>query len=435
MLHGDLCTLFIQILTMLVVGLVFGQIAHRGLRQPIVTGEILGGILLGPTLFGLVLPEAYAWVFPPDRPLTPPRDAIIKLGMLFFLFVAGLQVNLVHLKHNGLSFVLISLFGIVVPFALGAASVRLFPGLWGPSTGLSTDLFAMFVGTALSISALPVIARILIDLGLMYDEVGVLITGAAMINDLIGWSLFAIILSAFMPSATPMAGSSVWIYVLLVFGFSALVIGFGRWVGGVVVRRMQTYLRPANMMTLYAIFLLAVAAAAEALHIHSTLGAFMAGVALSQGMPKTDDRLHNSVFQFAVGFFAPIYFVSIGLKVDFYSSFDLPLVLLVLLIATMGKVCGAGLGAWLGGLPMRLALAIGFGMNARGAMEVILATVALEQGLINDRVFVALVVMALVTTMLSGPMMQWLLRLGYPGAVREAAGLAATRMIRVNRNR
>lgn len=415
MVHGDLGLLLLQILTMLTVGLVCGHTVHYGLRQPIVTGEIIGGILLGPAVFGAMMPGAYEWLFPADGISAPVREAIIKLGMLVFLFAAGLHINLTCLSSNRLSLALTSLGGIALPFALGAASVYLFPQVWGPLFESRTLLLAMFVGTALSISSLPVITRVLIDLELLKDEVGVLITAAATVNDLIGWLLFAAILSAFVSSVTPAA--SMWTYGAIVLGFSILVVSFGRWVRPGAISFVHECLRPTTVATIYAILLLGMAAAAEAIHIHSALGAFIAGVALAHSAPSKDNRTRDSMFQFAVGVFAPIYFVSIALKVDFSNNFDLSLVLLVLLIAMVGKVCGAGLGAWLGGVAWRRALAIGFGMNARGAMEIILASVALESGLIDERVFVALVIMALVTTMLGGPMMQWLLRPGYKGSV------------------
>ena len=141
--------------------------------------------------------------------------------------------------------------------------------------------------------------------------------------------------------------------------------------------------------------------------IDAIFGAFLVGIALSEALQcKEEGDLRKYIHQFAVSFFAPLYFVSVGLRVDSAALFDFVLVLLVLLIACMGKIMEAGLGAWIGGMGLREALAVGFGMNARGAMEIILASVALEYRLIDQRVFVALVIMALVTSMLIGPIMQ-----------------------------
>ena len=144
---------------------------------------------------------------------------------------------------------------------------------------------------------------------------------------------------------------------------------------------------------------------AEGLGIHAALGAFFVGVALSRQF-EAHDEAREVIYQFAVSFFAPLYFVSVGLKVNFVEGFDLLLVAVVLAVACLGKLAGASLGAWLGGMPPRHALAVGFAMNARGAMELILATIALQEGLIDQRIFVALVFMAIVTSLMSGPAMK-----------------------------
>jgi Kef-type K+ transport system membrane component KefB len=160
-----------------------------------------------------------------------------------------------------------------------------------------------------------------------------------------------------------------------------------------------------------AVFILITAAIAEALNIHAIFGAFLVGVALYHVfVQKEEYRAREIIYQFAMSLFAPLYFVSIGLKVNFISHFDIQLVLLVILLGSIGTVGGATLGALISKVSWRESLAIGFGMNARGAMEIILASTALEYGLINQEMFVALVIMALVTSMLSGPLLQWILK-------------------------
>jgi Kef-type K+ transport system membrane component KefB len=167
------------------------------------------------------------------------------------------------------------------------------------------------------------------------------------------------------------------------------------------------------------------AAAAEWMGVHAIVGAFLVGLALTHDDDEPDAS-PGPVHQFALGIFAPIYFVSLGLRTDFASNFDLGLVALVLVIACLGKIIGATLGARLGGIAWRPSWAVGFGMNARGAMEIILASVALEQHLIDERLFVALVVMALVTSLLSGPVMARLLA-GHPQLERASPQVEASR--------
>ncbi|OGT34703.1 MAG: hypothetical protein A2W28_03715 [Gammaproteobacteria bacterium RBG_16_51_14] len=413
MVHNAFIHLILQFAVMLSFALVCGQIMRR-FDQPAVLGELLGGILLGPTVFGTLAPGSFNWFFPTDESLSLARNSVINLGMLFFLFVAGLEVKLAHINRRRKQIVLTSFLGWLFPMVLGIAAVQLFPGVWGAAASKSGWAFGIFVGTALSISALPVIARILMDLGLIQKELGSIVMTAATVNDVIGWLLFAIILKVFIPGDPPTADISsagLWTNVGLLIGFTVVVLLAGRTIGHPVLRWVKTELSwPSAFISLTMVVILVVAAVTEFLGIHAIFGAYLVGIALGQNLePGEGNNAHDAIYQFAISFFAPLYFVSIGLRANFASDFHLPLVLLVLVIACIGKIGGASLGAWLGGMKRRQALAVGFGMNARGAMEIILATVALESGLIDQPIFVALVVMAFVTSMLSGPMMKRLM--------------------------
>ena len=411
--HYELIFLFLQFGTMLLTAVIGGQIMRR-FHQPAVLGELLGGILLGPTVLGTLAPGYFNWLFPMDKSLTLAREAVISVGMLFFLFVAGLEVKLAHIHEKGKQVALTSFLGWLIPMGLGIVAVQLFPSVWGAEAIQNGRVFGIFVGTALSISALPVIARILMDLGLIQKELGIVVMTAATLNDVIGWLLFAIILNVFLLPETAgdiSRGEQVWANLGLLLGFATVVLVVGRWLGAPVLRWAKTRLSwPSAFIGLITVVILGAAAVTEFLGIHAILGAYLVGIALGQSLePGDESSAHEVVHQFAISFFAPLYFVSIGLRADFAGNFDLPLVLLVLVVACVGKIGGASLGAWLGGMKLREALAVGFGMNARGAMEIILASVALESGLIDQRIFVALVVMALATSMLSGPAMQWLM--------------------------
>lgn len=406
MTHHELILLFAQFGVMLASALLFGQLMRR-LHQPAVLGELIGGIVLGPTVLGMALPALHGWLFPDSAILLATRDVVIKLGMLFFLFVAGLEVKLGHLRGRGLSVLLTSVLGVALPLLIGLAVVRWWPGLWGAPAERGGLVFALFIGVALSISALPVIARILMDLQLLQSEIGTLIMAAATMNDLVGWTLFAVILGAIAPVGL---GQTPGVLFLFVAGFTAAVLALGPRLSQALTRRFRaSALWPNGFIGLIAVLLLLVAALAESIGIHAVFGAFLVGVAFGQGFDQ-DNQAHDTIHQFAISFFAPLYFVSIGLQTNFALNFNPPLVLLVFVIACVGKVVGAGAGAWAGGMALREAVAVGFGMNARGAMEIILASVALEFGLIDVPIFVALVVMALATSMLSGPVMQRLLR-------------------------
>ena len=393
---------FLEIAVMLFMALLCGHIMSS-FRFPAVLGELFGGIILGPTVLGWISPGTFQWLFPTSGTVPQGRDALIQICMLFFLFAAGLEMNLSLIKKRGINIAWASLAGIVVPFILGFGVVVLFPDRWGEHFQGNTFFFAMFMGTALSISALPVIARTLMDMNLINTEIGLIIIGSATINDLIGWSLFAFILSNFAPeSIINIPPYMTFILVFLLFAFTLTI-------GRTLAQRALTWLKsympwPGAFLGITTILILLAAACAEAIGIHAVFGAFLVGLAFSQNLEKRDEA-HEMIYQFVMYFFAPLYFVSIGLQANFVASFDLNLVLVVLLVACIGKVLGVTLGLKISKMSWRHSAIIGFALNARGAMEMILATVARDAGLIDDSLFVALVIMALVTSVLSGPIM------------------------------
>jgi Kef-type K+ transport system membrane component KefB len=408
--HLQLHAFFVQIALMLAVAWLFGYLMKR-LAQPVVLGELIGGILLGPTLLGTIYPDAYANLFPIDNAINTSIDALLKVGMLFFMFAAGLEINLIHFRQYKLTIASTSLLGGLLPFVLGFGMVLLFPELWGQND--RPLLFALFIGTALSISALPVIARILIDLNLIDTRTGMTIMASAMINDLIGWSLFAVILRN-LGQDHP-AGNMLSTLAMII-ALSVIILGIGRWLVQPFLRRIHFFKDwPGGLLIFVSVLVMLAAAAAEKIGVHSIFGAFLVGMAMgqnqSQGQFSEQEKHIYSIIQlFALNFFAPLYFVSVGLKVNFSSQFDGILVLVVFLIACLGKILGASLGARIGGMRWREAVSVGVGLNARGAIEIILASVALEHQLIDQRIFVALVVMALATSIISASLLKYLVK-------------------------
>ena len=393
---------FLEIAVMLSMALLCGQLMSR-LRLPAVFGELFGGIILGPTVWGWVSPSTFHWLFPTSGAIFQGRDALIQICMLFFLFAAGLEMNLSLARKRITNIAWASLTGIIVPFVMGFGMVILFPDLWKGHFHVDSLLFAIFMGTALSISALPVIVRILMDLDLMNTDMGMIITGAATINDLIGWSLFAFILSNLSPES--IINIPPYMTFLLVFLLFAFMLTVGRVIAQEALKWLKSYMPwPGSFLGITAVLILLAAACAEAIGIHAVFGAFLVGLAFSQNLEKRDNA-HEMVYQFVMYFFAPLYFVSIGLRANFVESFNPVLVLVVLSIACIGKVLGVTFGLRVSKMSWKQSAVVGFALNARGAMEIILATVARDAGLIDDHLFVALIIMALVTSILSGPIM------------------------------
>lgn len=409
MTSQDFVKFALQLSVMLGFALLFGQIMRR-IKQPAVLGEMIGGIILGPTVLGLLVPELWEWLFKSSAGVAQVRDASIKLGMLFFLFVAGVETNISDLKRLGRSAALIGLAGTLVPIAAGVGLVYALPrDFWGGAVQAHFFAFALFVGMNLANSANPVLARILMDLGILKGGIGTMCMTATIVDDLVNWTLFAIILSDIAPSGSVHATSLPMSIALVALVF-VLILGLGRWLGPRALRWLKGHVAwPSGFIAVLALTVMLAASVTEGLGIHAFLGAFLVGAALS-GQGDEHKDAHAVIMDFARSFFAPIYFISMGMTTNYITNFDWVLVLVILTAALASKLSGVLLGIKMARMPVnREAWAIAFGLNARGATGIILAGVGRAAGVIDDRIFVGVVVMALVTSILAGPMMNWLL--------------------------
>jgi len=402
--HNEVINLLLQLATMLLMARIFAEVARK-FKQPAVVGELLAGILLGPTILGTISPDTFESLFLSNPAANLALDGFVQVAVILLLFIAGLEVELHLVWSQGKAALSISLLGLVVPFALGFVFPYYFPDFFGLAEG-NRLLFSLFMGTAMSITALPVVVRILMDLNLFKTKMGMLIVASAMVNDIIGWLIFSVILS-FM-------GKSGSLSLLQTIGITLLFTFFMLTVGKALINRSLPWVNkklawPGGVLSLAMAFCFMSAAFTEWLGIHAIFGAFLLGIALGDS-EHMSERAKEIVHQFINNIFAPLFFVSIGLKINFASNFDLMLTLAVLGISFVGKIVGSGFGAFQGGFNVKESLAVGFGMNARGAMEIILGLIALDNGLIDEKLFVALVVMAIITSMSSGPLMKWSLK-------------------------
>jgi Kef-type K+ transport system membrane component KefB/mannitol/fructose-specific phosphotransferase system IIA component (Ntr-type) len=402
----DVLVFLTSLAVLLSAARILGETARR-LGFPLVFGELASGILLGPTVLGRLAPGAQKWLFPGGVPANM-LAGYTNVAVVLLLVVAGLEVNLGVVRRRGRSALLTSLMGVVMPLAGGVLLGVLLPDsdLVRPDHRM---LFALFMGVALSISALPVIAKTLLDLGLFKTDVGLLVMAAAMIDDLVGWLAFSVLLG-------PMQGGTANLFsvirsVSLTLGFVIAALFVGRPLSGWVIVRLQAdrHSGPRRVLSLIILAALFGAAFTQGIGIHAVFGGFVVGVVFGDA-PQLKERTRVIVHDFVTNIFAPVFFAGLGLRADFARSFDLRLCVLVFLIASAAKAIGCALGSRAGGLRWRPAIAVGFGLNARGAMEIILALLALEAGLLREQVFVALVVMALATSLISGPTMKWMLR-------------------------
>jgi Kef-type K+ transport system membrane component KefB len=384
-----------QLVVIIAATRLVGALAAR-LRQPRVVGEIAAGILLGPSLLGRIAPDLSAWLFPPAT--FPILLAASHLGLLFFMFLVGLHLDLGLLRASGRTALVTSPVSIVVPLALGIAVAGQVRPAFAP--GVSPVAFALFMGLALSVTAFPVLARILEERGLTGTRVGVVAIACAAVDDVSAWCLLAGV-TAYVRSAS--GGSSVVRTLALLAGFA----GAALWLLPPLLRRVLGR-SPAAFLPVAVVCLLACAAVTEAIGVHALFGAFLAGIA----MPRRADLrqgLEVSLEAVTTVVLLPLFFASTGLRLDLgwlsggpaWAAFGL-----ILLAAVGGKLGGSMLAARLTGMGWRDAAALGVLLNTRGLVELVILGAGLELGVLTPAVYSMMVLMALVTTAMATPVLQ-----------------------------
>jgi len=401
---------------LLCVAHLLGEIAQR-IQQPAVLGELLAGVLLGPTVLGRLAPEISGILFPLQGVNAIALDAIATLAIVLFLLVAGMEVDLSTVWKQGRIGVRVGITSIVIPFSLSFVAAWVAPESLGWHMESDPLIFAFFLAIAVSISALPIIAKTLMDIGLYRSDLGMVVVSAAIFNDLVGWIVFAVVLG--LIGTPPGNGNTILLTIVLTLAFAAAMLTAGRWLIHKVLPFVQVYTRwPGGELGFALVLGLLGAAFTEWIGIHAIFGSFIAGVAIGDSS-HLRERTRVIIDKFVSFIFAPVFFASIGLKVNFLTHFDVSLVLTVLFIACACKLTGGAMGARWGGMSFREAWAVGFAMVSVGAMGIIVGMIALEAGIIHQRLFVALIVMAMVTSMLSGPSIRMILHTEKKRGLRE----------------
>ncbi|WP_419657355.1 PTS IIA-like nitrogen-regulatory protein modulated sodium/hydrogen exchanger [Desulfosarcina variabilis str. Montpellier] len=384
-----------------------GEVARR-FNLPSVAGEILAGILLGPTVLGSLAPHWLTVLFPGQGPNAIVLHGFTTVAVALFLLVAGVEVDLSTIWKQGRTAITVGLVGMLVPFCMGFALAWWLPQWAGHAPGTPVVIHALFIATVLSVSALPVIAKILMEMNLYRTDLGMVIIAGAVLGDLAGWILFAVILG--MMGATATHTLPVAAIILLTLSFAAGMLTLGR----MLIHRMLVWVQahttwPGGVLAFALTLGLLGAALTEWIGVHAIFGSFLVGVAIGDS-PQLKEQTRMVLDQFVSFFFAPLFFASIGLYFNFKSSFDLSLILTLLTVTVTGKVVGCSLGAWLSNMSRRESLAVSAGMITQGSMGIILGLLALRMGVIDERLFIALVVVSVVTAMISGPFMQRILK-------------------------
>jgi Kef-type K+ transport system membrane component KefB len=402
--HYENLSLILSIGLLIIAARMFGEF-FRKFKMPLVVGELIAGIILGPSLVGNYAPGISEILYTHNTNASIALSGIINISIIMLLFVAGMELNLSLIRQQGKAALSTSVLSLIIPLGLGFVTAYYGYEYYGRN---STDkvAFSLFMGTAMAISALPVIARTLIDLNLFKTKIGSIIITAAMFNDLIGWVLFSMIMGMLKGSAN----HSVLLTLLYTVAYAILMLTVVR----ILINKSlpwaeKNFTWPGGFLSLSLGLAFLGAAFTEFIGLHAIFGAFIIGITIGDSVHVTE-KMKDIVNQFVTNIFAPLFFISIGFKVNFLDHFNLQITIIILVLAFVGKIFGGYLGAKIGGLGNKESLAIGFGMNARGAMEIILATLALQANLIGEEVFVAIVIMAVITSIVAGPMMNWLLK-------------------------
>jgi Kef-type K+ transport system membrane component KefB len=397
--RGPLAVLLVQLLVIILSTHSAGNLA-RLIRQPAVIGEIAAGLLLGPSLLGHVWPEGYALLFPAAS-LNVLR-LMSQVGVILFMFSVGLELNVHHLRHRAPTAIVVSHFSIVVPFLLGVLlALVLFESSAPP--GVSFHAFALFMGIALSITAFPVLARVLEERGMTRTPLGATAIACAAVDDVTAWCLLAVVVTLVTAGGT---GGTLGTMALAIGVFAGVMVFVVRPLLPVLLRDGGSPLSRTRM-ALTLIVMLASALATEAIGIHALFGAFLAGVIMPQS-PELRQQLRDRLEALSSVFLLPIFFAFTGLRTEIGllgDAWSLVVCLGIVLTAIAGKLVGSMLAARWTGATWHDAFVLGTLMNTRGLMELIALNVGYDLGILSPRMFTMLVVMALVTTAMTGPLL------------------------------
>jgi Kef-type K+ transport system membrane component KefB len=410
-MHELAASFFLQMAVILIACRVVGMAAKR-IGQPQVVGEMIAGVLLGPSMLGLLWPDGADWLF------TEKSRGILftgaQLGVGLYMFLVGLEFNTGHFKSRARSAATVSIAGMAVPFLLGALLVLWLinvPGLFSPKVRYFEA--ALFLGAAIAITAFPMLARIISERGLSGTPLGTLALAAGAIDDAAAWCVLAIVLATFgATQPLEIAGLAIGAEIVAIGGsllYGTLALTVGRKCLAALGRRAERDggVSHALMAVTLALFCLA-AWYTDIIGVHAVFGGFILGIAMPRGVFADDIR--RKLEPFAVVFLLPMFFTFSGLNTKLDVLVDPPSLLLVALVVLIASVLGKGVACWaaarLHGEDNPTALAVGTLMNARGLMELIIINIGLQRGIIGEALFSILVIMAIVTTLMATPVFE-----------------------------
>ncbi len=390
----------IQIFLLLGLARGLGELFARW-KQPALTAEILVGLLLGPTVFGRFLPRLYSAVFPSDAIQQNMLETVALLGLLFFLLETGLEIDFSSAWRYRGEALTIAFVDIAVPFLISLGACMLLPDPYLVDPGQRV-FFALFMAVAMTISAMPIAARVLHDSSLTKTDLGLLIMSALSVNDIIGWLVFMLVLGTFIHGTVEIF--RIIMLLSVTAGFTIICLTKGRSFADFVIVRMKRNKmpEPASSLTFICLIGFFCGAVSQKIGINALFGFFIAGVMAGEAR-ALPERTRQVISQMVYALFVPLFFARIGLQTDFFRNFDLFLVLFVTLIGISARFLGAWLGVTFTRLPRSNRFLVAIAHTPGGAMEIVVGMLALQYHLITETVFVAVVCGAVVSSALIGP--------------------------------
>lgn len=392
---NDFVILLSQIGTILILSKLFWELSRK-LNISAVIGEILLGIVLGPTILGNIFPSIFNTLFPESENIRLAFDSLVSISVVIFLFVAGFEVDLSLIKGKIKNVLIVSLTSFLIPFLTGFYFIIYFPELLINSS-ININIFATFIGLFLSVSALPVIIRILLDMKLFKTNFGSIVTMSVIVIDIITWLIFSILLG-FIDNThqkIPILYTIILINLFLVFSLTK---------GIKLTEKLFDFINKKSSHEETVAFSLGlcllISSFTEYIGTHAIIGSFIFGIVLGNCKSLTQ-KTKETFENFSKELFVPLFFVSIGLRIDFIKNFDLIIFLIIIILSFITKIIGTFIGARLSGMKNNESLALSFAMNARGGMGIILADLALNMNLISEEIFVSLVITSLLTSFIT----------------------------------
>jgi Kef-type K+ transport system membrane component KefB/nucleotide-binding universal stress UspA family protein len=395
-----------ELIVLMVTGRLLGEAMQR-IGQASVMGMLLAGILLGPSALGWIWPDLQHQLFPRAPEQKAMIDGIAQFGVLLLLLLTGMETDLTLIRKVGRAAISISLTGVLVPFACGVALGWFIPDDLLPHAEKRL-LTALFLGTALSISSIKIVAAIVREMGFMRRNLGQVIVSSAICEDTIGWVIIAITFGLAEAGRIDLVSVSKILLGTAVFMIASFTIG-RRIVFFLIRWANDNFVSELPVITMILVIMGAMALTTHFIGVHTVLGAFVAGVLIGES-PILSRHIDEQLRGLITAFFMPVFFGTAGLSADLTVLKDPELLLFslaLIAIASFGKFAGAFIGAEVGGLTRREGIAIACGMNARGSTEVIVATIGLSMGALSQNLFTMIVAMAVLTTMMMPPMLRW----------------------------